>query len=471
MPVLLACLLIGLFADAQCTIYARQYATTQHSYATGLLGASVQNGVNAVNGDLSDYSTLNGGVLGTATQFIQFGGAVSAGIPTPLTIKLSVPTGLLSLLGGVIIQPFTNLHQSGVIWQADAAGVATTDATLLNLLNGSGDQEITITPKNADGTYPAYTGVSVTLTGISIAQSIKVYEAYINQSTTASTACNTALDVLSGTRANTSLGALVNATSSVSNPRDAIDGDSINTYAKLDIGLQAFSEVYHTTVFGTPSQAGDTIKMVIRNSGSGLLDLGVASGFTVQLYNGATPVGSAITGSASFLSLTLFPDASDKYYLNISPPATDYSAYDRVEVQIGGVVALGLTKGLRIYDVKRVMATPKTSVNGGANAKTICAGDAVTLSIANQQDCTTYKWYDAQHGGSLLATADTYSPPATALVAGSTATFWVEAARTGCTEVTHRSPASVTVNPLPGITLGTNPAVCTGITTTLLPFS
>jgi hypothetical protein len=451
---------------AQCTIQVRQYATTQQVNEGG--HTSVSNPGNAVDGNPANSSTLirNFGLFGTGSvvQFLKFGTQVTAG--TPVTIKASFPASLVSLLTHVEIQPFTNLHDAGGgDWQADAAGKATGSTTIAGVLSGAGEIELTITPQTTGGVTVNYDGVWVKISGlITLGESMDVFHAFIMKDAPANVGCSIPVDVLAGVRAGTVLGGILNASGSVSNKFSAIDTDpTYTTYAEMNVGVQLLSQVYHTTIFGTSSRVGDKIRMVLQKPGGGLLDLSLLSGFTIQLYNGATPVGSAINSSSIFLSLSLLPGTAgnEKYQLDITPTVV----YDRVEIQIGGLANAALTQGLRIYDVKSIINTPAINIDAAAVAsKTVCAGNSATLAVNNTQTCTTYKWYDAASGGTLLYTGDTYTPTAAALATGAN-NFYVEASRNGCTEVSARTLATINVNPLPGITPGGNPSICYGTTT------
>lgn len=465
-------------AYGQCVIPGtRIYASGQQTNPDpNILLASVDNAGNAADGNPATYATLNRlvgvGALITTTEYLKFTNPDNSGNPipagTPVTIKLSIPAGLISLLNGVEIQPFTNLRNNlgtGFTWQATAAGAATTSTDLLGLISGAGDAEFTITPT------ANFNGVWIRLQGVAIGQSLKLYDAYIMQpgSSGSTSGCNTAVDAFSGAKASTALGSVATALGTVANPLNAIDNDP-DSYAEIDAVANALSKVYHTTIFSNPSQPGDTIKMVVQNSGSGLLDVGVLDGFLIQLYSGNTQVGGPINGSSSNLRLNLFPDASQKYELDFIAPA-GYSEFDRIEVSVGGLATLGLIQGLKIYDVRR--SVPKPVVNGtSSSTQTVCQGNTSTFTVSNAQTCTTYSWYDAETGGTLLQSDPlnpNYTPPAT-LMAGDHQ-FYVEAKRTGCTEITTRAPAVLKVNPLPTIVTTGHPKVCVGGSSTTMAYT
>lgn len=439
-------------AFGQCTVHERVYvASESHSSA----GGSVVDFANAVGSNTADYSTLTAGLLGRATQYLQFASTVSSG--TAVTIKLSIPPALLSVLSGVSIQPYINtpgLHT--------AVGSAITNTSLISLLGGAGDSEITITPSGA------FDGISVKLTGgISLGQTMRIYDAYYLKISNITSGCNVPIDAEAGNRPITSLGSIGSVLGQTFNPQYAIDADT-TTYAEIDAVATVLSQVYHATIFNSPSQPGDTVEMIVQNSGAGLLDLNLGSGFSIQFYNGNIAVGSPIAGASNTLKIELLPDGSNKYHLKVSPPDS-VGQYDRVEVRIGGIASLGLTQGLKIYDVKRYIANPVIN-STTSSTQTVCAGNTTTFTVSNAQACTTYSWYDA--GGNPLQSDPlnpNYTPP-TSLTAGDHQ-FYVQATRNGCTETTTRTPATLKVNPLPTIVTTGHPKVCVGGTSTTVAYN
>ncbi len=464
-------ILLLLFAKtqvwAQCVIpQVRHYAATQQVNEGLLTSVTLQS--NAADGNPATFSKLNrlvGGFgLGDVVQFLKFDNPVTPGAlisgGTPVTVKLTLPSGLLSIIGGVEIQPFKNLHDVPITgWQADAVGSATGAAALLSLLNGVGDQEITVTP-SAD-----FQGVWVKLSGVAVGQSLGLYDAYIMKTASASFGCNTPVDVLSGSKPTGALLGIGVAVGTVLDPTYAIDAN-LNSYAEMKPIVSVNSMTYHTTVFGSPSQKGDTIKMTLQNSGAGLLDLALAESFSIQLYNGASPVGMPITYTQAQLNLLLLPLGSNRYQLPISPSSS--AVYDRVEVRVTALVGANLLiDGLRIYDVTRILAKPVVNSNATATTTTICYGTATTLAVSNTQDCTTYKWYNASNNN-LLYTGASYALSTTLGVG--THTYYVVASRDGCTETVTSETSTVVVNPLPAITPGTGSG-CVGATSATLNYT
>ena len=449
----------------QCTVSTRKYANSS-AVNIGLL-TSVTSANNAVDVDPSTYSTISR-LLGvgnaiTVTQYLSFNTQNTAG--TPVTIKVNLPAGLISLLGGVQIQPFTGLHPTFLgNSDATATGTATTVSSLLGVAGGAGDVELTITP-----TVP-YDGVAITMSGVAIGQSLNIYDAYVMQTTPSANACGPAIDVLSGTRAALGL-SIANATGGVANPTNAIDGDA-TTFAQLSVGAQVLSEAYLTAIFNSPSQPGDVVRILMTNpAGNDLLSLGALANFTIQLYNGSTAVGSPITSSSSgLLSLSLLtPPVSNEMYLDIKSLPTD-PPFDRIDIQLGGVTAVGTS--LKVYDVKRIPAAPVPAMDGTvSSSKSVCQGNTSTLSVSNPQtSCTTYSWYSSASGGTPLLTGTSYMPPVANLT-GTANTYYVQANRTGCNEMSDRIPVTINVNPIPTFSSSSTPRACKGTVAANMPYT
>jgi hypothetical protein len=449
--------------SGQCIPQVRQYATVQQSFNS--LTASISDASSAIDGNPETFSTLSVplGLLNllSATQYLQFvSGANYIPANTPVTIKLSLPTSVLGVIDNVSIQATEDLRYSPALlggrYIADNVGPSYSGASLLNLINGSGEIEITITPTSK------FQGISVSISSaLGVAVSAKIYDAYILQNGTANNICNSNIDVLSGIRAGSVVGGIANATGSVVNPRYAIDTDPTNTtYADLNLGLQVASEVFHTTIFKTPAQPGDAVQMIIQKPGGGLLDLNLLNSFSLRMYNGATPIGSAFNANSG-LSLSLLPGSTpnnEKYTLTIQVPKAA-GAFDRVELKMGGVLTLGLTPGIRIYDVKHIVL-PKFAIDGlNVPSTTLCFGNSAALSVSEIQDCTTYKWFSSANGGTLLQTGTTYTPLASGLLVGAN-TFYLEATRTNCTDAIERVPVTINILSLPTASIAGTASVC-----------
>lgn len=100
-----------------------------------------------------------------------------------------------------------------------------------------------------------------------------------------------------------------------------------------------------------------------------------------------------------------------------------------------------------------------------ATSLAICKGSAAGLSITTPQTGITYNWYDAATDGILLHTGTDYSP--TPL---QTTTYYIEATNGTCSSPS-RASVTVTVNPLPTISIVDGTMSCIGSATSLLNYT
>lgn len=102
-------------------------------------------------------------------------------------------------------------------------------------------------------------------------------------------------------------------------------------------------------------------------------------------------------------------------------------------------------------------------------AATICSGFNGTFQVTSPNAAYTYNWYAASTGGSAILTGTSVvtSSPLSANL-----TYYLEATitATGCKSAT-RTAVTITVNPLPGITLGGSPSACIGASTAALTYT
>ena len=148
-----------------------------------------------------------------------------------------------------------------------------------------------------------------------------------------------------------------------------------------------------------------------------------AAGTTISWYDSPTAITPlSTTGSYTTPALT----ASTTYYVSTSRIAGCESD-QRLPVTINVIEPI----------VPVVSTTGTTICSAGATQVT-------TLSVVNPVLGTTYSWYDAQTGGTLLTTGSTYTPT----VPTGTSTFYVEASIGTCKST--RTQVNVTSTPVPG---------------------
>lgn len=104
------------------------------------------------------------------------------------------------------------------------------------------------------------------------------------------------------------------------------------------------------------------------------------------------------------------------------------------------------------------------NITSASNA-TICSGFTTTLTVTTQS-LSTVSWFATSTSTTVLGTGTLYATPT--LTTGATATtytFYAEAQT--CTVSANRTPVTVTVYPLPNVTISGNNYVCAGYSTVL----
>lgn len=465
--VALTVLVLGMAEQGYGQDKVRRYATRQHDFSESLvgLGGRVDNPLNVVDGNPRTASTLAFvlGALGLtyAEQVVDFNpnpdatnanGSPTFPAGTPITVKLSLPSQLLGVLTGVEIQPITNLRRDGLFptWKRDAVGSIISGASLLSLLSGAGESEITIVPN------VPYQGIRVRLTSaLGLSGSADFFHAYVMEDAAEPLNCeerDNVIDVLSGTRS-TGLD-LLTVLGGVVNPYQAVNGN-LDEYALMTVGVGALNTVYLNTIFETPSTPGQKLRVVLE-SPNGLLNLELLSAFTIQPYLRDQPVGLPLEATSPLLSLRLLPGTT-KYELAYEMP----DVFDRVELRFDNTLA-ALTS-LRVYEVSRsarVMTVEDPTEL--ADLLTDCGEVDLSNAIANYQpDHFVYNYYTVATGGSPLPSS----------FVSSSGTYYIEAVDpvTGCASA--RVSVSATITPLPEISLSAISAVCEGDIGASLGFS
>ncbi|WP_454803206.1 Ig-like domain-containing protein [Mucilaginibacter phyllosphaerae] len=444
----IALLLLLLFTSTN--IYAqRNFATTQQSSSASLLCllCTVTNQGAAIDGNLQTHSTLNVtvGVAASTYQELIFPGAGKVAANTPVTLKLGTGDNLLDLtaLGGITIRAYNGSTPVG-------GGISA--ATLVSAASSNNQVQLSITPTQT------YDRVRVTLNGglLGALSSIFLYEAFYNGP--ANVACNNAYDELHGvSSALLNLGVNVGG---VANPANAIDGN-INTASTLNAGVAAIGAyAQQTIIYEKLSVLGDSVRMTL-SLPQALIDAGVLTNISLTTYNGNINNNDAVFFNSALLNLRLLDLAAGRRKVTVTYAPT--KTFDRVQLRLGGGVASVLST-LNLFEAEKLIPRPVIRFNNVVtdNAN-ICAGSNVTLT-ATAVPNTTFKWYTAATGGTLLHTGTSYSPG----VPAATTTYYVSAMRAGCTDESERTPVTVTVNPIPlaPVITNNNISVCPGGTAT-----
>ncbi|MCW3462619.1 Ig-like domain-containing protein [Chitinophaga nivalis] len=159
------------------------------------------------------------------------------------------------------------------------------------------------------------------------------------------------------------------------------------------------------------------------------------AGATYQWYNTATGGTLLFTGPVYEV---VAPDSTVSYY---------------VQALING----GCPSASRTKATVNVISIPATPVVA-ASAAFVCQGGTVTLNIVNPVPGTTYRWYNAATGGTLLATGASY----TTGPLNTSTDFYAEASNGNCSS-TARAKVSIGVGQAPTPTLEANAlTICNG---------
>ncbi|MGK4567682.1 immunoglobulin domain-containing protein [Flavobacterium sp. 3HN19-14] len=403
-------------ADECPPLTERKYADTQ-SWSSIITGG-VADAPAAVDGNPRTFSTIVTGLgllgIGTTWQTLQWNQTIAAG--TPVTVKLGSEYSGLIVAGAYSIVG-TKRNASNI--PVDIGNIQPVSGSLVDLLTGQNTFEFTFVPANGAGPQ-AYDGVRIIVGSlVSVAQNVKVYEAYYDRNVT-QIACNSddAEDVFYGA---VDLGVgVASATVGVADPYDAVDTD-VNTYATMFSGAGILATAELTVDFHTPTFSGDTTQIIVSRPAT-ILDLNLLAGISIQLFLGNSPVGAPIVNNSSLLSLTLLGGGAQAR-LTIAPQS---QPYDRIRIRFGGVASV--LDLLRVNDIRR---SADTSVVGADNTNTVqaCQGTSIQLTTT-QQDCSSYIWYDAATGGNVVSTGNSFTIPAT--LAAGTYTYYIQAIRYGC---------------------------------------
>ncbi|WP_345157545.1 hypothetical protein, partial [Flavobacterium ginsengisoli] len=426
----------------------RVYATAQTKGS--IITGDVTNGPNAVDGNPQTFSTITTGLgllgVGTTWQNLTWPSTIAKG--TPVTVKLGSEYSLLAVGQNLSVVGTKNGNLIGAMQPVSGS--------LLNLISGDNTYEFTFVPSDASGPQD-YDGIRIVSSSVlSVAQSTKVFDAHYNKPVTSVTCTPGDIqDIFYGaTDINLPVGAAT-ALIGVSDAWNVADND-VTTFATMYSGVGVAAAADLTVQFKTPSVLSDTLRIVVSKPGA-LLTVNLLTGFSVQRYLGNVAVGAPIQNTSQLLSIKLLPGNSLAMVLVSSPT----EIYDRVRIRLGGVV--GVLDFLRVHTVER---TANTTVIGAdpQNKITVCPGTDITLQIP-EVDCSTYRWYDAQTGGNLVASGPTFTVPDN-LTAG-IYRYYVQPVRYGCEsyargEVTVEVKGTAPVNALANITLngGTATSIC-----------
>jgi len=429
------------------------FGSTQTQDINGLcVGCSIGSPTNAVDADTTTASQINVplSLLGAnAAQILSFADGGIAG--DTITVKISVPAGLLSL--GVLDQ-IQIASYNGATYNGDRVNL-TNSLIRIRLLAGG----TTAIVKFVAGA--PYNGVEIRvnsivaslLTSLNVFYASKQVETPVLDATTVNICAN-----------NTATFTVANARAGVTYKwyTTATGGTSFFTGATFTTGNLAVNTTYYVeasrtdngcanpnrvaaTVNVTPAPVNPTLaanNVEVCAGDNATLTVTNAAGATVRWYDAATNGNLLFTGA----SITVTPVTTMNYY---------------AEITNGTCSSAARTLGTVVVNPRPAQATV------AASNVDVCAGNPATLTVSNPVNGVTYSWYTVATGGTAEFTGTTVT---TGAITANT-TYYVEAAdaNSGCTNNGGRTPVTITINSTIAapVLSATQTTVCNGGTATI----
>ncbi|WP_439879962.1 gliding motility-associated C-terminal domain-containing protein [Pontibacter sp. MBLB2868] len=172
-----------------------------------------------------------------------------------------------------------------------------------------------------------------------------------------------------------------------------------------------------------------------------------------QPVNNSTDISFQWERSEDGINFTTISNATGRDY---TPGVLNVTTwFRRKAVVVNSICPPHTSNSVKITTVP-IPATPT------ADNTTICAGATATVSVSVSETGYTYRWYDVETGGNILAAGETFT------VEGLTAekTYYVEAVNpNNC--VSLRRAVTIFVTPLPAMPQADDRVICSGEGTTL----
>lgn len=239
-----------------------------------------------------------------------------------------------------------------------------------------------------------------------------------------------------------------------------LQGSIIGSTAKWSGGGGSFSNTNQPDAVYTPA-AGETSAQLIFTSGTSGPCGPKADTVVVSLAPtpaAPTAFGKSIcAGGSATLSATL-PGGSYQWYdaasggnllasgPNFTTPALSQTTVYYVQTTVNGITS---SRAAITVNVSTIPVTPTVTP-----PPSICGSGSVSLTATGSAG--TYEWYDAETGGNLLSTANTFITP---ILTQSTSCY-VQSLSGSCNST--RATVNITVNPTPLITSPSSGIVCSG---------
>jgi hypothetical protein len=446
-------------------------------------------------------------IVGGADTYIQFRSAgnstITANTTTyfrlgnkPVLSGLGIPVG--NLLGLIELQNITgNGYLNATNYSVtnggnEGTGVISGVSTTKLIIDKDGKWYAAVTPNSNYNSVRLNVQFPTDLSVLDLTRTLKVD--VFNAFTISASSCSTLpqftnIGEASGVTLN--LGSVVSGLSLsqlVENPQYAINGND-NQYSSFSSGVASIgvANTVSQTVFYdhlTSANDGVHLKLGLSNSLIGL-SLAQLNGIKFYAYAGSSEVPVYTKGLgelASLLGLDLLNlinigSSHKELELSIEPGI----AFDRIKIEFDkGLLGLGVIgDALRLYDVSLQPLAPTITIQPTALAATnICEGSSasflVTATVPSGSMAPSYQWQYSD--GSEWVNTGTNS--STLTIASTTQLMnnrrfriKVSGGNASCPQQVVSIPATLTVSPIPSITLGTGPSECKGVTNASLAYT
>ena len=447
------CLLAILMLSINWTVGAQTFATTINSED------EVDNSANAIDGNLSTQATIRAN-SGIAVGIGAYDGHLELEFPSTLLsntqsfVKIDTEENLLpSLLGGslgglladvlgtVLIgnQEFTvTISNNGamVLQQSSSDANAFSSDQLRVVTDANNEFFLAISP-NADYNRIRIDNQIGAVLGLFNTRTLDVFGAFSGSDPNA---CGTP-SYTSFDGSGISLDLLGLGGAGVTDPHLAIDSDP-NTASEIGLGvLGVAASIEQTVYFDSLSQSGDNFYVQLAIDPS-LLSLGLADNIQVIAQNGSnSPTFNGSLSSLLGLDLLGLLEAGQVATIPIDPTGQA----NRITLRLSSLLNVDIAQSINLYEVFRAPALP--DLDADSQDVSICSGESVDL-VATTVGGAELRWYDAQTGGTLLATVNSGDPYTTPVLTSST-TYFVASADPACPEESPRIPVEVNVVDIP----------------------
>lgn len=257
---------------------------------------------------------------------------------------------------------------------------------------------------------------------------------------------------------------------------DSVSGASTGGVTNSQRGFRFSSdEDILVTSFGKNEPTGTTRYVTLFDfSSQAILDQIQVAGPAAQYSYGDLPNPIWLTAGTQYV-LEIYQDVSDGYYYGAAPQVGEHITYYDMRYcnscsqttfptnTLGGM-HYGYVD-FWYYTKKNIASLPTITYNYPAPVNTtsgvdltICSGNSTTLSASG---LNTISWYDAPTGGTYLGGGSSFTTPS---LSAST-TYYIQ--DSSYCSISARTAVTVTVNPLPAVSVSGAAAVCLGASTTM----